>query len=139
MEISRSKWIWKSGVFWIKSFLSDKLCKWLYIKIWICKFSFFTAVGQATLSPQKNCRAGYVSHGTSCYKFVKTPVQSWQLAENLCQGDGGVLASINSNYENSFIESQMGPNFDYWIGLQFDQVLLIFQFYLFYFVIAFIH
>ncbi|XP_063422180.1 macrophage mannose receptor 1-like isoform X2 [Mytilus trossulus] len=79
------------------------------------------AVGQATPSPQKNCRAGYVSHGTSCYKFVKTPVQSWQLAENFCQGDGGVLASINSNYENSFIESQMGPNFDYWIGLQFDQ------------------
>ena len=83
----------------------------------------FTVPAQQTPSPKGSCaRAGYVSHGTSCYKFVKTPVQSWQMAENFCQGDGGVLASINNIYENSFIESQMGPNFDYWIGLQYNKV-----------------
>jgi hypothetical protein len=47
------------------------------------------------------------------------------MAENFCQGDGGVLASINSIYENSFIESQMGPNFDYWIGLQYNKVNMV--------------
>ena len=63
-----------------------------------------------------------MSRGTSCYKFVKLPVQTWSFAEKLCQGDGGVLTSINSGFENAYIESQMGSNVDFWIGLQYNKV-----------------
>lgn len=86
---------------------------------------YFIGQGKQTPSPQGNCKPGYVSHGTSCYKFVKTPGQNWQMANNLCQGDGGTLVIVNSNAENYFVESQMGPNFDYWIGLQYNMVYFV--------------
>ena len=83
----------------------------------------FTVNGLPTPPPNAMCsRPGYVSRGTSCYKFVKLPVQTWSFAEKLCQGDGGVLSSINSVFENAYIESQMGSNVDFWIGLQYNKV-----------------
>ncbi|CAG2193307.1 CD206 [Mytilus edulis] len=73
--------------------------------------------GQPTPILQGKCKSGFVSRGTSCYKFVKTPGQTWQNAASTCITEGGVLVSVNSVFENSYIESQMGPDVDYWIGL----------------------
>ncbi|XP_071157457.1 macrophage mannose receptor 1-like [Mytilus edulis] len=72
---------------------------------------------QPTPILQGKCKSGFVSRGTSCYKFVKTPGQTWQNAASTCITEGGVLVSVNSVFENSYIESQMGPDVDYWIGL----------------------
>ena len=76
-----------------------------------------------TATVRDSCtKAEYTQRGTSCYKFIGSPPQSWQNASSICQADGAVLVSINDVYENAFIESNMGPDFDYWIGLSYNRV-----------------
>lgn len=83
---------------------------------------YIIVAGQPTPILQGKCKSGFVSRGTSCYKFVKTPGQTWQNAASTCITEGGVLVSVNSVFENSYIESQMGPDVDYWIGLSRNKV-----------------
>ncbi|XP_063422181.1 macrophage mannose receptor 1-like [Mytilus trossulus] len=75
-----------------------------------------------TGTPKGSCsKPEYTFRGTSCYKFIGSPAANWQDAETKCQADGAVLVTINDLYENAFVEANMGPNVDYWIGFKYNR------------------
>lgn len=77
-----------------------------------------------TGTPKGSCsKPEYTFRGTSCYKFIGSPAANWKDAETKCQADGAVLVTINDLYENAFVEANMGPNVDYWIGFKYNRVI----------------
>ena len=95
-----------------------------------------TTVAPPTPTPDTPCRSdspndGWIKHtaddggdGDWCFKFSSEYVD-WVGAKTNCEYDGGRLASIHSEQENTFITRKMAMNGLYtisWVGLQRDSL-----------------
>ena len=59
-------------------------------------------------------------HDHSCYELITNTKVSWQHAEEKCTSRGGHLVYINSDQEQTFVQSFMKshyPDHAVWIGL----------------------
>ncbi|XP_038078467.1 macrophage mannose receptor 1-like [Patiria miniata] len=72
-----------------------------------------------------DCKQGYFSYGTSCFKLFNDQPLSFAEAKAKCQAemDGIYLASVKDNFEKALVETMMAfENIDQmWIGMELDR------------------
>ncbi|KAH8352760.1 hypothetical protein KR084_006211 [Drosophila pseudotakahashii] len=55
--------------------------------------------------------------GTRYFYIEKSLMQNWHSAQNTCREKGGYLASIKNKEELEKIDSKLGKNAFYWLGI----------------------
>ncbi len=66
-----------------------------------------------------DCGPGSVTNPANnhCYFVVENPMVGWDTAGTNCATNGGYLASIDDDAENTFVHDLLGSSAQYWIGL----------------------
>jgi len=65
-------------------------------------------------TPALQCPKHWSSFNGGCYKLFDS-FETWDAAENICQGEGGQLTSVHSEEEDSFLQS-IATGSSFWIG-----------------------
>ncbi|XP_048736074.2 macrophage mannose receptor 1-like isoform X1 [Ostrea edulis] len=89
----------------------DRKCDWIMPGL-ICK----APKQKKGITSYPGCRENYVSYASMCYKFSTEEV-TWSEAQARCETQHGHLATVNNQYVQAFLSSQLiGKNGNFWIG-----------------------
>ncbi|PAA81135.1 hypothetical protein BOX15_Mlig013028g3 [Macrostomum lignano] len=77
-----------------------------------------TPLVPTTVYPSFVCEQGWILYGSRCYKLESNKFVDWLTARANCQAfPGADLIDIRGRSEQEFIQKQLDPRRDYWIGL----------------------